>query len=620
MGDVLFVVMPFCGLESPQLGVSLLKAQLRARGIGASIAYLNFAFAEALGGTTYRNVQQRQSCLAGEWMFSRAVFPKNRRDQEFVEHARANQLCTSEVLEDVCRAAGLVEPFLDHCLRTIDWSRYSVVGFTSTFEQNLASLALAGRIKRRYPDKILVMGGSNCSGIMGAQLHRSVPFIDYVFTGESDLSFPELVTRLANGNRDREDIPGYARREGSSSVAASEGHLLDNLDALAYPDFDDYFAAYRTSSLRDQFTPMLQIETARGCWWGAKHHCTFCGLNPHGMAFRCKSAERAMDELMHLVSRYGTNRVFVVDNIIDMSYFRTFLPDLKRRSLPIQLFYETKANLKREQVRMFAEAGVTVIQPGIESFSTHVLGLMRKGVSPLQNVQVLKWARQYGVHPTWNILFGFPGEQAVDYDDTYRIAEQLSHLTPPVYTVAVSVERFSPYFENAADFGIRNMRAHPLYSYVYPFDDEVLYNLAYFFECDYEGKDNIEAWSPAVERLVERWKLVHTTSYLDVVARDEEGVTIRDTRPDAVYPWYRFRVAEAAVLEACDQAQTLPQIVKDVRQALNGSIPKDDTWISDFVRYLRDCNLVLEHDGRYCSLVLSEPRPPSRPEGWPIFS
>jgi ribosomal peptide maturation radical SAM protein 1 len=275
------------------------------------------------------------------------------------------------------------------------------------------------------------------------------------------------------------------------------------------------------------------METARGCWWGAKHHCTFCGLNQNDMAFRAKSPEQAMDELVHLVSRYGLTKVVFADNIISMDYFRTFLPELKRRHMGIQLLYETKANLNKEQVKLCAEAGVSVIQPGIESLSTNVLHLMHKGVSPLQNVQLLKWCREYGVLPYWNVLYGFPGETAADYDEMCRIAENLSHLTPPLCGGAIRVERFSPYFDYAADFGIRNLRAHTSYQYIYPFDESVRYDLAYF-------------------------------------------------------------------------AQTLPQIIKDVRGMLNGSMPPE-AWIGDFVPYLIDCRLLLEHEGRYLSLILSQP-------------
>src|SRR5262245_45137353 len=96
MSDVLLVVMPFCGVEAPQLSVSLLKGQLRSRGISASVAYLNFPFAEAAGSRPYMALQY-QTC-AGEWMFSRALFPENHRSNEFLDYLAAKRMCTPEVL------------------------------------------------------------------------------------------------------------------------------------------------------------------------------------------------------------------------------------------------------------------------------------------------------------------------------------------------------------------------------------------------------------------------------------------------------------------------------------------------------------------------------------------
>src|SRR5262249_3404469 len=133
----------------------------------------------------------------------------------------------------------------------------------------------------------------------------------------------------------------------------------------------------------------LQVETSRGCWWGEKHHCLFCGLNSEYMQFRAKSKDRALAEILQLVHHYGINQVAAVDNIIDMHYFRELLPEIKSRRLGLRLFYETKANLTKDQVRLLSEAGVTMIQPGIESFHSKVLHLMRKGVSPLQCAQLL---------------------------------------------------------------------------------------------------------------------------------------------------------------------------------------------------------------------------------------
>lgn len=122
-----------------------------------------------------------------------------------------------------------------------------MIGFTSMFEQNAASLALAKRIKARFPEKIIVMGGSNCCGLMGTQLHRSFPFLDYVFTGEADVSFSLLITRLANHQPIDDTIKGYVRREQGVSIESPLGDCLNELDRLPYPHYDDFFEQYGCS-------------------------------------------------------------------------------------------------------------------------------------------------------------------------------------------------------------------------------------------------------------------------------------------------------------------------------------------------------------------------------------
>ncbi|MCD2506106.1 hypothetical protein LRN57_14440, partial [Staphylococcus aureus] len=87
------------------------------------------------------------------------------------------------------------------------------------------------------------------------------------------------------------------------------------------PNFDDYFEQLQASPLHGYVIPGLLIETSRGCWWGAKHHCTFCGLNGSGMAFRAKSQARVQQEVSQLAARYRLKRFMAVDNILDNKYF-----------------------------------------------------------------------------------------------------------------------------------------------------------------------------------------------------------------------------------------------------------------------------------------------------------
>ena len=88
------------------------------------------------------------------------------------------------------------------------------------------------------------------------------------------------------------------------------------------------------------------------------------------MTFRSKTPARALEaELRTLRERHGVSRVMFVDDILDMRYFRTLLPRLAVQEPRFELFWEVKANLTPEQVRLLRAAGVTRVQPGIESLS-----------------------------------------------------------------------------------------------------------------------------------------------------------------------------------------------------------------------------------------------------------
>ena len=247
----------------------------------------------------------------------------------------------------------------------------------TSFAQNAASLALARRLRERYPHLTIVFGGANCEGEMGLQLHRSFSWIDFVCGGEADVSFPLLMDRLRSGG-DVHGIPGViSRRDGESIYSDLSPEPVRDMDALPFPDYDDYFEQLAAMNLKPG-VPWVLMETSRGCWWGEKSHCTFCGLNGLSMTYRAKSRDRALQEILYLTERYQTPYLEMVDNILDMRYFRDLLPELKRRRIHLDSL-QTKANLTKDQVQLMRDAGVTQIQPGIESFGTNVLRLMGKG-------------------------------------------------------------------------------------------------------------------------------------------------------------------------------------------------------------------------------------------------
>jgi ribosomal peptide maturation radical SAM protein 1 len=437
---------------------------------------------------------------------------------------------------------------------------------------------------------------------MGVALHRLFPFVDYVCSGEADLTFPPLAEAVLQG-RPVGPIPGVTRRvDGRTMPPRTAGAPVADMDALPVPDYGDFVEQLAATALPDREHLHLLIETARGCWWGQKSHCTFCGLNGSTMQFRAKSAERAVAEFTELAERYGPSVLAAVDNIIDMRYFRDVLPALAALKLPVQLFYETKSNLRKEQVRLLSEAGIVHIQPGIESLSTNVLRLMGKGVTALQNIQLLRWCAEFLVQPGWNILGGFPGEDPADYARQAALVPLLTHLPPPQSVAPIRLDRFSPLFVHAGANGIRNVRAARAYEFVYPFAAEDLAGLAAYFDFDYaDGRDPIE-YMATLRREVEAWSDPANIGQLVSLVEGEELV-IRDTRPVAVQKEHHLRDGRRVIYEYCDQAHTRAEIAAHLAGQPGAATAADD--LDAALVELVAAKLMLHADGRYLSLAVN---------------
>ncbi len=103
-----------------------------------------------------------------------------------------------------------------------------------------------------------------------------------------------------------------------------------------------------------------------------------------------------------------------------------------------------------------------------------MLKLIGKGATALQNLQTLKWFSEAGIEVKWNLLYGFPGEDPADYAALAELLPSLYHLAPPLARRPRALDRFSPYFEDPARYGIANPRPNRAFRYVYPFPDESL--------------------------------------------------------------------------------------------------------------------------------------------------
>ena len=605
--------MPFGPVFSPSIGLSLLQAGLGRAGVASRIHYFTISFAERIGQQLYSGIaiEGRPSMreLVGEWLFAEALFgPRPAEDERYVEEVLRGGAAwpdpswrrpvTPALVRRILGARRQVEPFLDECLDVLLTAAPRIVGFTSVFQQQVAALALARRLKQARPEVVIVFGGANVEGVMGAEAVRQFPFVDAAVSGEGDLVFPELVRRALAGEP-LAGLPGVrtpatVERDLAAGVLSGAPPVRD-MDALPEPDYRDYMEQFERSRFRDEWTPSVFFETSRGCWWGERAHCTFCGLNGQTMAYRSKSAPRALAELERLAEKHAGCDVQVVDNILDMGYFRDFLPALAEKRLDLNLFYETKANLKKDQIRQLRAAGIRIIQPGIESFSDPVLKLMRKGVPALQNVQLLKWCKELGIEPVWNVILGFPGEDPAEYARMAARVPPLFHLQPPTGCAGLRLDRFSPNFDHAGELGFANVRPLRPYDFIYPLPERAVSNLAYFFAFDYQDRRDVTAYSRPLVEAVHRWQKAAARSDLFAVATGD-SVVVWDLRPAAREPFAVLSGLEREIHLACDGAQDGERLAERLGVA-SGEVV-------EAAGRLVERGLLLDWDGKLLSLAV----------------
>jgi len=603
--------MPFASALRPSIQCGLLKAVLVRAGHEVDVHYLNVDLAARLSGRIYSGLSdhRRNDLLLGEWLFAVAAFGAEAPD-EVEAYRRAVGGVTdafANVGLDWTQLRELRDRRLpslaDEWATAIDWGRYQLVGFTSTFEQNVASLALARRLKSRHPSLVTVFGGANLDGDMGPELVRCFDQIDYAVVGEGDRAVVDLAAAVAQGVPALE-IPGVVGRRDGEPVQAKRAANVERLDELPDPDYDDYFAAIfarDAAAITNSTELVLPFESARGCWWGQKHHCTFCGLNGDTMRFRAKSPQRVIDELGRLSDRYKLLTFEAVDNIMDMHYLDGVLRPLSEQPWDYAIFYEVKANLQRAHLRLMARAGVTAIQPGIESLSTQVLRLMRKGTTVLDNVRVLKWARHYGISAGWNLIMGFPGETVADYERQWDLIPLLYHLQPPAGAGPIWLERFSPYFTDAT-LGFRRRSAKPAYGHVYPARVDVE-RVAYFFDYDYHGRlpDSVFRDTAArVDEWRDRWAAPRPPTL--VYQRSPDWLQLFDTRGGTPAAW-SLSGDEAAAYEQCgDRERTPTHVAAALADA--GRMLTDPDKVRAVLDGFCERGLMISEDDRYLALAL----------------
>lgn len=497
---VLLISMPFAILSSPSIQLGVLKSYLESKGISVDIHHGYLKCADILGPALYSVILFMGGIASldanEEFLYPYFLYPehfnKHRKEIEYFFHKiTTRDLGVSIKLDTVLER---LNTFNDELIKSIEFSKYSLVGFSVTYDQVKPSLFIAKEIKRDYPHIKTVFGGGNCVGELGISLIKTFREIDFVISHEGEEALSSLVLSLEDKKFDK--IKGLIWRNGDSIRFNGSPDPL-SLNELPIPDYDDFFNQLeKSSSTLKKFIKndiAIPVEGSRGCWW---NKCKFCNLNMQYVKYRAKPVERIISEIEHQTSKYECLHIQFLDNIQRIKDFEKLMLSLRDIKKDLSFFLEIHAgSLKKADYRLMRDAGVKVAQIGIESFANTALRKLNKGTRAIDNIAAIKYCQEYGILPYYVILYNYPDEGPEDLQEVSDNMEFLKGFVPPLSIVPMRLYYQSPYYcdSNKLNISKKKLTKTTLWS----FPKEALKTLipaSYDYDCFDDRRSGTSSW------------------------------------------------------------------------------------------------------------------------------
>ncbi len=614
---VLLVSPPWTSLNEPSLGLALLSAVLEKAAIPRRVVHLNLFTLAFLRAETYAALARVYAL--NDFLFSGVLDPEVTPRQLRLLREKASELVSlgtidhrkyggiPGIVDQILRLRSEVIPqwIETQALRMLSW-KPTLVGFTCMFDQTIAAAAISSRTKALAPDVLIAFGGYAVRSPTGEMLLEAFPWLDAVCAGEGEPCICDLARASVTAPPDLFRVPNLLFRDRTGRVVSSPQAKPVDMDTIPIPDFDDFYEDVRQLRRENEVdiaVDRLPVENSRGCWWGATHHCTFCGIHDDDLAYRARGAETVLRTLDCLNERYDCQEFRFSDYILPHRYYTTLLPMLIDRGAPYRLKCELKANVNESRVRLLADAGFVEVQPGIESFCTKILKSMDKGVSGIQNVHLLLLARRHGIVILYNILYGLPDDDPAALEAMVCALPNLAHLDPPATRGRIQITRYAPLQSDPGRFGLRPSRHERSYDLIFSeaflnssgFD---LDRYCYIFELPFEPSPRLTVAYREIERLCDEWIDADRRREIDLRydIDDRGALVVHDGRQEPLLS-YALEASEAALLVAAETPCTRASL----KTALADASP--DVFDACLTN-LATRGLLFEDDGRFISLVL----------------
>jgi anaerobic magnesium-protoporphyrin IX monomethyl ester cyclase len=315
------------------------------------------------------------------------------------------------------------------------------------------TVMIAREVKRRYPEKPVILGGWHPSLLPDQTL--AADCVDIVVRGQGEEALLEVVQRIEAGESPH-GIPGVGFKQDGELVFNPPRALkpLRDMPPKAYhlADFDAYervcgrrWAMY-TSSL------------------ACPYNCSYCtNAGVYGRQWNALEPEQVVEETSDLVARYGLDLLWIVDDnfLVDGERAVAIAEGLVRRGArfdwSVQATTNLVARLQPDELRLLRRAGLSQICHGAESASEKVLQLMNKDFQQLETIYTAaEKCLSAGIRPSFNLIFGYPGEGERERRETVRFVMNVCRRYPGAefWTNIFTPYPGAPIMQRAQELGI----------------------------------------------------------------------------------------------------------------------------------------------------------------------
>lgn len=323
---------------------------------------------------------------------------------------------------------------LDPEIQNIDYNRIKhflkekspeIVGITCTTPNFLNASNIAKMIKKELEIPI-ILGGVHSSALPN-QIIEGHPEFDIITIGEGEFSFVEICDYYKNKIKSLEEIEGIVYKDGSGEIKKTKPRqFVENIDSLPFParQLVD-MAKYKLNVHVDLGKKSATILTSRGC----PFQCTYCASYlTMGEKYRSHDARYVIQEIEHLVNKYGVQHIVMQDDTFTVNKKRVekICQTLIDKKIKIDWYCFARVDtVSKDMLTLMKKSGCYSIGYGIESADETVLKNIKKNITLSQCRNTLKMTNELGIRTLAFFMFGNPGETRESIEKSINFSLEL---------------------------------------------------------------------------------------------------------------------------------------------------------------------------------------------------